>query len=74
MIVQRLYFYQCQRCKTAATAPIEYPKRELTCILCRSHMRLMWADVVTTPAQRALFDRGVVFNPGTSQERDPYAT
>ena len=65
-----LYFYQCQTCKTTATSPVRHDRyqRPLCCNLCASYMRFMWGEPITTPEQKDLANRGIVYNPGTARE------
>ena len=70
MVARELNFYQCRNCKQTAVAPVRYLYREICCIGCASYLRWMWSEPITTPEQTALANRGLVFNPGTSAERD----
>ena len=69
--MDRLYFYQCWNCKTTATSPVFHSWNEdsLHCNQCTCRMRYLWNVPVTTEEERALFQRGPVWNPGTSKER-----
>lgn len=69
-IATELHFYMCRNCKQTAVAPVRYLFGELCCVGCNSYLRWMWSDKITTPEQRALAARGLVFNPGTSKELD----
>ena len=69
--MDRLYFYRCRKCRTVATSPVLHIWNQdpLSCILCHCRMRYLWNVPVTTEEERALFQRGPVWNPGTSKER-----
>jgi hypothetical protein len=74
MPMERLYTYQCRNCKTVATSPTAHDfGRPLCCNQCHSYMKLLWSEPVTTDAQRALWHRGPVWNPGTAKETDVHA-
>ena len=64
-----LFFYQCPHCRTTAVTVVKHDWRDrpLCCIECASYMRFKWEQPVTTDEERAWADRGLVFNPGTSQ-------
>lgn len=64
-----LYTYRCSSCQTIAVAAYKSrPEKCVRCNLCRTPMRLLWGYPVSTDEERALFARGLVYNPG--QERD----
>ena len=69
--MDKLFTYRCPRCKGLAVSVVYHHRdgRPLCCILCGSYMRFMWEEAITTAEQRAWADRGLVWNPGTSQER-----
>jgi hypothetical protein len=67
-----LHTFQCWGCKTVATAPFRGEfGNPLRCILCRSYMKWLYSEPITTPDQQALASRGVVYNPGVSSESVP---
>lgn len=65
-----LHFYMCKNCKQTAVSPVRYLYREICCVGCNSWLSFMWSEPITTDEQRALADRCLVYNPGTSQESD----
>jgi hypothetical protein len=69
-MARMLHTYQCRNCKTVATSPVfhDYFNRPLCCNLCRSYMKFMWSEPITTKEQEALADRGPVWNPGTESQ------
>jgi hypothetical protein len=70
-----LFWYQCHKCKTVATSPIQHDRRDrpLCCIQCHCYMRFLYSVPADTPELQALAQRGPVWNPGTSAEADTTA-
>jgi hypothetical protein len=65
----KLATYLCRNCRTVATMPaIAGPGFRLVCLMCHSYMWRAWTDPITTPEQRELAARGLVWNPGSSPE------
>jgi hypothetical protein len=65
-----LYAYQCKSCKTVAVAAYESRGGKcIRCNVCRSPMPFLWSEPVTTDAHRALWARGLVYNPGESKPK-----
>lgn len=71
--MRELHFYQCRNCKTVATSPVVHDfGRPLCCNICRSYMKFMWSELITTPEQEALAARGPVWNPGVETQTMPH--
>jgi hypothetical protein len=63
-----LYTYRC-KCGTVAVASAKASYGDpWRCNLCRWPMRFLFSRPIETDEQRALADRGIVYNPGVSQE------
>jgi hypothetical protein len=62
-----LFFYQCRSCRTIATTPAK-ATTTLRCNLCRSYLRLLYVQPITTAAEQALAARGLVYNPHAPTE------
>ena len=56
-----LHTYRCSFCKTVATFPMRASL--LKCVVCLRWLTWLYATPITTDEQRALADRGLVFNP-----------
>ena len=65
MTPTHLHTYQCSMCKTVATFTMRGPEVRIDCVLCHRWMRHLFAEPITTDAQRALAARGLVFSPHT---------
>ena len=71
-MLTHLFWYQCRSCKTMATSCVRYmDKQSICCNLCHSYMQFKWAEPITTKAQLALAERGVVWNPGSLADERP---
>jgi hypothetical protein len=60
-----LYLYRCKACLTVATNVVRASPR---CNGCHRYMAFLFTRPIETDDQRTLAARGIVYNPGVSQE------
>jgi len=67
-----LYVYQCRVCSTVAVAAHKAVYGDpLTCVLCHSWMKFLYATPIETDEQRSWAKRGLVYNPRIGADPKP---
>jgi len=62
-----LHFYRCHACRQIATTPARAVRGSLwVCVACRSPMRWLYAQPITTRRERQWAAYGILFNPGST--------
>jgi hypothetical protein len=65
-----LYIYRCQSCRLMASAPVPHASgSRYRCSICRSWLRYLYKEPITTEEQRELANQGLVFRRWDQPEK-----